>query len=71
MSVGHVARLLEQEGVPTVIVASKVFKKQLEAMKLPRILYTPHIMGRPLGKPNDKEGQMALIKQGLALLENQ
>jgi hypothetical protein len=69
MSVGHVARLLEEAGIPTVIVSSEVFSKQLEAMSLPRVLLTPYIMGRPLGRPNDKNGQMKVIKRGLELLE--
>ncbi len=69
MSVGHVARLLEKASVPTVVVATKVFAKPLEAMHLPRVLLTPHLLGRPLGRPNDREIQMAVIQKGLALLE--
>ena len=69
MSVGHVARLLEEAGIPTVVVASEIFSKQLEAMSLPRVLLTPFLMGRPIGQPNDQDGQMAIIKKGLNLLE--
>ena len=69
MSVGHVARLLEEAGIPTVIVASKVFAKPLEAMKLPRVLLTPYLMGRPLGRPNDISGQITVIQKGLDLLQ--
>jgi hypothetical protein len=69
MSVGHVARLLEEAGIPTVIVASRVFAKPLEAMMLPRVLLTPYLMGRPLGRPNDSKGQTAVIQRGLDLLQ--
>ncbi len=69
MSVGHVARLLEHAGVPTVIVASKVFARQLEAMQLPRVLLTPYLVGRPFGRPNDRDAQMAVVEKGLSLLE--
>ncbi|MCP3898520.1 MAG: hypothetical protein GY707_02170 [Desulfobacteraceae bacterium] len=69
MSVGHVARLLEEAGIPTVIIASQVFSKQLEAMKLPRVLITPYLMGRPIGKPNDKEAQLKVLQKGLDLFE--
>ncbi len=69
MSVGHVARLLEEAGIPTVIVASQIFSKQLEAMKLPRVLLTPYLMGRPIGRPNDEKGQLKVLQKGLELFE--
>ena len=70
MSVGHVARLLEEAGIPTVIAASKVFAKQLKAMHLPRVLLTPYLLGRPLGRPNDRKAQTAVIQKALSLLES-
>lgn len=68
MSVGHVARLLEAAGTPTVIIASAVFGPRLLAMKLPRLVLTPFPMGRPVGAPGDVEGQRLTIHAALELL---
>jgi hypothetical protein len=70
MSVGHVARLLETAGVSTVIIASGVFRGRLEAMGAPRLLLTPHPMGRPLGSPGDGARQRQVLLAALELLEN-
>ena len=70
MSVGHVARLLEAAGISTVVVASAVFRDRLEAMSLPRLILTPHLMGRPLGMPGHHERQRAAMLAALDLLEN-
>jgi hypothetical protein len=69
MSVGHIARLLEENKIPTIITASKVFEKQLQAMHLPRVLLTSNMMGRPLGKPFDKTTHKNIILKGLNLLD--
>ena len=69
MSVGHVARLLEQAGIPTVIIAVKAFVNRMKMMTLPRVLLTPHIMGRPLGRPKDRDRHLAVLKESLDLLE--
>ena len=69
MSVGHLARLLEEAGVPTVIVAVRAFRPRLEVMALPRVLITPYLMGRPMGAPGDVEGQRTTILAALELLE--
>ncbi|MCJ7626102.1 MAG: hypothetical protein MUO76_21630 [Anaerolineaceae bacterium] len=68
MSVGHVARVFEGAGISTVIVAVKAFRSSLEVMALPRVLLTPHPMGRPLGAPGDRERQRAVILAALDLL---
>ena len=52
MSVGHVARLMEAGGIATVIVASQVFRAQLEKMHLPRVLLTPHVAGHSSNGPS-------------------
>jgi len=67
--VGHVARLLEQAGIPTVIIAARPFRPRMEGMQLPRLLLTPHLMGRPVGAPGDKAGQRRTILAALDLLE--
>ncbi len=68
MSVGHIARLLEENHIPTIITASKVFEKQLRAMHLPRVLLTSNMVGRPLGKPFDRTTQKDIVLKGLDLL---
>lgn len=69
VSVGHVARVLEANGIPTVMVAVKTFRPRLEPMKVPRLLLTPHPMGRTLGAPGNRERQRATILAALRLLE--
>ncbi len=69
VSVGHIARLLEEAGVPTVIVAIKAFRQRIEVMKPPRLLLTPHALGRPLGKPHDVARQKAVLVAALKLLQ--
>ncbi len=70
MSVGHVARLLEEVGISTVIIAAQAFSFRMEKMMLPRMVMTPHPMGRPLGAPGDGTRQRDCILAALALLEN-
>lgn len=69
MSVGHVARLAEEEGIPTVIVAAGAFRDRLEAMSVPRLLPTSHWMGRPLGPPGEARTQRETLSEALELLE--
>ena len=69
MSVGHVARLLEAAGIPTVIIAVQAFQARLKAMTLPRVLLTPHLMGRPLSPPHQEERQREVLLAALQLLE--
>jgi hypothetical protein len=70
MSVGHVARLLEESGIPTVIIAVESFAFRMEKMALPRLIKTPHPMGRPLGAPGDKRRQRDCLLAALNLLED-
>jgi len=68
--VGHIARLLEAAGISTVVIATRVFRPRLEIMTLPRLLLTPHLMGRPLGSPGDAARQREVIIAALELLES-
>ena len=70
MSVGHVARLLEAAGIATVIIAARAFRPRLKNMTLPRVLITPHLMGRPLGAPGARVKQRKVILAALDLLES-
>jgi len=69
MSVGHVARLLEEAGIATVVVAVRSFENRMRMMSLPRVLLTPHPMGRPVGAPGDRLTQIAVLQRALDLLE--
>lgn len=69
MSVGHLARILEEKGIATVIIAVRVFEKMLKSMTPPRVLFTTHPMGRPLGPPHNKDKQYSIVKTALELLE--
>jgi len=39
-------------------------------MRVPRLVITPELMGKPLGKPNDGSTQRRYLDIGLELLEN-
>ena len=68
MSEGHVARVAEEAGIATVIIAADIFRERLEAMKVPRLLTTPFWMGRPLGRAGDGESQRNTLLAALKLL---
>ncbi|MBI3994209.1 MAG: hypothetical protein HY342_13125 [Candidatus Lambdaproteobacteria bacterium] len=68
MSVGHVARIFEEAGLPTVIVMVRAFLPRVAAMKPPRVVVTRHIMGRPMGAPHDAERQRQVLHAALDLL---
>ena len=68
MSVGHVARVAEEAGIGTVIIAADTFRERLEAMRVPRLLTTPFWMGRPLGRAGDGETQRRTLLATLELL---
>jgi hypothetical protein len=66
---GHVARLLEEAGIATVIIAVAAFETRMRMMTLPRVLLTPHPLGRPVGPPGDRDTQLSVIQRALDLLE--
>ena len=68
MSVGHVARVAEEAGIATVVIAAETFRDRLEALKVPRLLSTPFWMGRPLGRAGDGESQRRTLLAALELL---
>ena len=51
------------------VIAVRAFKARLAMMTLPRVLLTPHLMGRPLGPPGDRKRQTQTIRAALSLLE--
>jgi len=68
VSVGHVARIFEEAGLPTVMVVVKAFAPRVALMRPPRVLVTPHIMGRPFGAPHDVARQREVLHDALGLL---
>jgi hypothetical protein len=69
VSVGHVARAIEESGTPTVVVMVKAFGHVAERMSLPRVVLTPHPMGRPFGAAGDIETQREVLDAALDLLD--
>ncbi|MDW7677007.1 MAG: hypothetical protein SCK57_05040 [Bacillota bacterium] len=69
MSVGHVARAFEAEGIPTVVIAIEAFRETLVSMSVPRLVTTPFPLGRPVGFPGNTSQQMRVVREGLRLLE--
>lgn len=69
MTVGHVARAIEAIGIPTVSIYIEAFEPDARLLKPARTLVTPNLMGRPLGLPQQRPQQMAVIRAALHLLE--
>ena len=69
MSVGHVARVLEAEGIPTTSIYVRSFAHVVDEMKLARAVITRHPMGRPLGAPGDWERHRSVVAAALDLLD--
>jgi hypothetical protein len=61
--------LLEAAGIATVVIAVEAFADRLAAMRLPRTVLTPYLMGRPLGMPGEPAQQRATLLAALDLLE--
>ena len=63
-----VARLLEEAGIPTVILGSG--KDIVEYCGVPRFLFSDFPLGNPCGVPWDREMQRAILRQALDLFES-
>ncbi|HEY3291839.1 MAG TPA: hypothetical protein VGK87_17025 [Anaerolineae bacterium] len=61
--------MFEAAGIATVVIGVTAFHDRLVAMNLPRLLITPHLFGRPLGAPFDRERQRAVLLAAFDLLE--
>ena len=46
------------------------FKSRMIPMAIPRLVLTPELLGKTLGKPNDIGTQTQYLKTGLDVLEN-
>jgi len=68
VSVGHVQRVLEASGIPTVGIYIRAFEHVPRQMGVSRALITDHPMGRPLGAPRDHQRHQAVVRAALELL---
>jgi hypothetical protein len=59
---------LEEAGIVTVVVAVAALERPLRAMSLPRVLLTPHLLGRPIGYPGQRHQQGEVIRAALEML---
>jgi hypothetical protein len=67
-SVGLVARALEAAGIATVAVFVRAFAHIANRLRVPRVLLTPHLMGRTIGPVGDWARQREVVEAALALL---
>lgn len=63
-----VARHLEDNGIPTVVVGSAL--DVVEQCGVPRYLHSDFPLGNPCGKPYDVTMQSEIIRQAMSLLES-
>jgi hypothetical protein len=61
------AHKLEERGFSTVAIAA--VRVQAEKTRPPRALWTPAMLGRPVGEPGDPAFQLRIIRAALALLQ--
>ena len=64
---GALGRWFEEEGIPTTQIS--LVREHTEAIRPPRALWVPFIMGRPLGVPGDAAFQRRVLIAALRLLE--
>ena len=64
---GALGHYIEREGVPTAQVS--LIREQTAAIKPPRALWVPFMLGRPFGAPNDAAFQRRVLAALLGLFE--
>ncbi len=70
VSVGHVARAIEEAGIVTTAVYVRAFRHVVDEMQLPRVLVTNHPMARPLGPAGDRIRQREVVASALSLIDS-
>ena len=65
---GLVQRVLETSRIPTV--ALSMIPELTRAVGVPRLAGISYPMGRPLGRPNDADGQRAVLRQVVDVLSS-
>jgi hypothetical protein len=66
--VGALGHFIEREGVPTAQIS--LIREQTAAIKPPRALWVPFMLGRPFGAPNAPDFQRNVLRALLGLLEH-
>ena len=64
---GALGHYIEREGVPTA--QSSLIREQTDAIKPPRALWVPFMLGRPFGAPNEPDFQRKVLHALLSLFE--
>lgn len=67
-SVGLVARALEAAGIATVSVFVHAFAHIAARLRVPRVVITPHLMGRTVGPVGNRARQREVVQHALELL---
>ncbi len=65
---GALGHYIEREGVPTAQIS--LIREQTAAIKPPRALWVPFMLGRPFGAPNEPEFQRKVLRALLSLFEH-
>lgn len=65
---GALGHFIEREGVPTAQIS--LIREQTAAIKPPRALWVPFILGRPFGAPNAPDFQRKVLRALLGLFEH-
>lgn len=66
-SVGLIARILEEQGIPTVTL--NMFPEVADYVIPPRTLQTKFVFGAPIGDPGNRELHRKVLESCLTLLE--
>jgi hypothetical protein len=66
-SVGLIARVVEEAGIPTLCMTSALDITQ--AVKAPRGVFVNYPLGHQTGKPNDPENQRAIVRDAMRAFE--
>jgi len=59
---------LEEQGVPTVSIFIRAFAHVAGRLRVPRVLVTPHLMGRTVGPVDERGRQREVVQAALRLL---
>ncbi len=64
---GALGHTIEREGVPTAQIS--LIREQTAAIRPPRALWVPFLLGRPFGAPNEPDFQRKVLRALLSLFE--
>lgn len=65
---GALGHYIEREGVPTAQIS--LIREQTAAIRPPRALWVPFMLGRPFGAPHEPEFQRRVLRASLSLFES-